>query len=270
MKFGNKPVDGGNLLIGNEELKSLGLNNEQKNKFIKKIVGSAEVIKGIQRYCIWIEDNDLEEASNIIELKERIEAVKKLRLKSKDKSANKMAERAHQMREMYIGKNHTIVIPGHSSESRNYLPVEIVDKKTTVSNAVFALYDAPIWCISLIASTLHLIWIKTVCGQLETRIRYSNTIGWNNFPLPLLTTKNKVDLTICAEEILIARERHFPATIADLYDPEKIPEDLRQAHDRNDEVLERIYIGRRFKNDTERLEKLFELYTQMTLKEKAV
>lgn len=93
---------------------------------------------------------------------------------------------------------------------------------------------------------------------------YSNTIGWNTFPVSKLTEKNKEDLTRCAEDILLAREAHFPATIADLYDPEKMPADLRAAHDRNDEVLERIYIGRRFKNDTERLEKLFELYTKMT------
>ena len=94
--------------------------------------------------------------------------------------------------------------------------------------------------------------------------RYSNTLGWNTFPVPTLTEKNKADLTRCAEDILLAREAHFPATIADLYDPEKMPADLREAHERNDEALERIYIGRRFRNDTERLEKLFELYTKMT------
>jgi hypothetical protein len=107
-------------------------------------------------------------------------------------------------------------------------------------------------------------WIVTVCGKLETRLRYSSTLGWNTFPLPPLTDKNKQDLTRSAEDILLAREHHFPATIADLYDPDAMPEDLRQAHERNDEVLERIYIGRRFKNDTERLEKLFDLYTKMT------
>ena len=120
--------------------------------------------------------------------------------------------------------------------------------------------------MALIASRIHLVWITTVCGKLETRIRYSNTLGWNTFPVPKLTEKNKEDLARCAEEILIAREAHFPDTIADLYEPESMPENLRTAHDRNDEVLERIYIGRRFKNDTERLEKLFELYTKMTKK----
>ena len=110
------------------------------------------------------------------------------------------------------------------------------------------------------ASRVHLVWIATVCGKLKTDFRYS-TLGWNTFPIPMLTDKNKADLTRCAEDILLAREAHFPATIADLYDPEKMPADLREAHERNDEVLERIYIGRRFRNDTERLEKLFELYT---------
>ena len=93
---------------------------------------------------------------------------------------------------------------------------------------------------------------------------YSNTLGWHTFPVPLLTEQNKSDLTRCAEDILLAREAHFPATIADLYDPDSMPDNLRRAHQRNDETLERIYIGRRFRNDTERLEKLFELYSKMT------
>lgn len=104
---------------------------------------------------------------------------------------------------------------------------------------------------------------------MRTDFSYSNTLGWNTFPLPKLTAQNKVDLTHCAENILLAREAHFPATIADLYDPNDMPDNLRRAHDANDEVLERIYIGRRFKNDTERLEKLFELYAKMTGKKAA-
>ena len=160
-----------------------------------------------------------------------------------------------------------MIIPIHTGEDRPYLPIGALAHGAVVSNAAFGLYDSPLWCLSLIASRLHLVWIATVCGKLETRYRYSNTLGWNTFPVPKLTNLNKADLTRCAEDILLAREAHFPATIADLYDPEKIDEkfpNLREAHERNDEVLERIYIGRRFKNDTERLEKLFELYTKMT------
>lgn len=118
--------------------------------------------------------------------------------------------------------------------------------------------------MALIASRLHWVWIGTVCVRMRTDFSYSNTLGWNTFPVPLLTEQNKVDLTACAENILLAREAHYPATIADLYAPDDMPDNLRHAHERNDEVLERIYIGRRFKNDTERLEKLFELYTKMT------
>ncbi len=118
--------------------------------------------------------------------------------------------------------------------------------------------------MALIASRLHWIWIATVCGRMRTYFSYSNTLGWNTFPVPPLTDQNKFDLTSRAENILLAREAHFPATIADLYDPDHMPENLRRAHEENDNVLERIYIGRCFRNDTERLEKLFELYTKMT------
>ena len=116
------------------------------------------------------------------------------------------------------------------------------------------------------APGLHFIWAKTLSGRLGNGLSYSSNLSWNTFPLPQLTEQNKADLTRCAEDILLAREAHFPATIADLYDPETMPENLRAAHNRNDETLERIYLGRRFKNDTERLEKLFALYTEMTTK----
>jgi len=180
-----------------------------------------------------------------------------------------MAARSHQMREMNIGKSHTIAVAAISSENRPYLPCGLLGPDQTVTNKVYALYDAPLWNMALIVSRLHLVWIATVCGKLKTDFRYSNTLGWNTFPVPPLTEKNKADLTACAEAILLAREAHFPATIAELYDPEKMPENLRAAHDRNDETLERIYIGRRFRNDTERLEKLFEMYTKMTAKARA-
>jgi hypothetical protein len=132
-----------------------------------------------------------------------------------------------------------------------------------VGDGGFAFFDPPLWNVAILASRLALCWIGAVCGKIKTDYRFSNTLGWNTLPLPTLTEKNKVDLTRCAEEMLLAREAHFPATIADLYDPDSMPADLRAAHERNDEALERIYLGRRFRNDTERLEKLFELYTKM-------
>ena len=232
---------------------------------IRRIYGSEDFINGGSRFCIWIEDEQLATAEAIPALKARIDAVRSLRLASPDKGARTiLAKRPHQLKLMRIGAHRTIVIPGVSSERRQYLPVGLVDDRTALTNLAFGIYDGPLWNMALIASRLHLVWIATVCGKLETRYRYSNTLGWNTFPVPTLTEKNKTDLTRCAEDILLAREHHFPATIADLYDPAAMPEDLRQAHERNDEVLERIYIGRRFKNDTERLEKLFDLYTKMS------
>lgn len=118
----------------------------------------------------------------------------------------------------------------------------------------------------MIASKLHLAWVHAVSGKLKGDFRYSAIICYNTFPVPALTEKNKTDLTASAQNILLAREAHFPATIADLYKPGAMPENLKAAHAHNDEVLERIYVGRQFKNDTERLEKLFELYTKMTTK----
>ena len=156
------------------------------------------------------------------------------------------------------------MVPRVSSENRDYLPVGVLPTGYIIGDRNFALYDAPLWNLALIASRLHWVWIGTVCVRMRTDFSYSNTLGWNTFPLPPLTQKNRDDLTACAEAILLTREAHFPATIADLYDPERMPDDLRAAHDANDDTLERIYVGRRFRNDTERLEYLFKLYTKMT------
>lgn len=264
MLRGNMPYDGGHLLLSADEVHALGLTAEQHDRFIRRIYGSAEFIRGLERYCLWISDDHLQEAMSIDTIRQRIEGVRAMRLNSRDKGANEMANRAHQMREMNIGKKHTIAVAAISSENRPYLPCGLLGNDQTVTNKVFALYDAPLWNMALIASRLHWVWIGTVCVRLEMRFSYSNTLGWNTFPVPKLTEKNRADLTAAAEGILLAREAHFPATIADLYDPEKMPADLRAAHDHNDAVLERIYIGRRFRNDTERLEKLFEMYTKMT------
>ena len=270
MPKGNMPYDAGHMLMNGEEKKHLVNQYPNAEKFIKRIKGSAEFIRGIERYCLWIEDCNLSEAISIEPIGKRIENVRNVRLASTDKSGRALAARAHQMRETNCASKFVTIIPSVSSESREYLPVGVETENTIVSNLAFAFYDAPLWNMAIIASKLHLMWIATVCGQLETRLRYSNTLGWNTFPIPKLTEKNKADLTRCAEDILLAREAHFPATIADLYDPATMPENLRHAHERNDEVIERIYIGRRFKNDTERLEKLFELYTQMTAPTKAL
>ena len=265
MTFGSKPVDGGNLLISFEEVKALGLSKLDRERFIRPILGSEEFINGKLRYCIWVKDEDLEDAKLIPELMTRFEAVKNMRLGSSKAATRAGAEWPHRFDERrQTGAEEIIVVPAVSSENRNYLPAGLLKSGTIITNRNFGLYDAPLWNFAIVVSRIHWVWIDTICGKLRTDFNYSNTLGWNTFPINGLTEKNKADLSRCAEEIILAREAHFPATLADLYEPDKMPQDLRDAHERNDEVIERIYVGRRFKNDTERLEKLFELYTKMT------
>lgn len=266
---GNMPYENGNFLFDEDEYKSFSLSPQLKAKFFRPIYGSFEFIRGIPRKCLWITDSAREEAENIDIVRQRIERTKAFRLASSDKGANALAKRPHQMKTMVIGNISTIAVPAITSENREYLPCGLLSKNAAITNKCYALFDAPLWNMSLIASRLHWVWIGVVCVRMRTDFSYSNLLGWNTFPVPTLTDQNKADLTRCAEDILLTREAHFPATIADLYDPDEMPEDLRAAHERNDEVLERIYIGRRFRNDTERLEKLFELYTKMTTKGKA-
>jgi hypothetical protein len=265
MLFGNMPRDGGHLLLDSSTADRLWAEDAHARPFIKRFVGSEELINGKLRYCLWIEEGDVDRARQSTFIEQRLKLVAENRSKSGAESTREFAKQPHRFVQIAgSAKDTVIVVPRVSSENRPYLPVDFLTSNFIVGDRNFALYDAPLWNIALVASRLHWVWIATVCVRLEMRFSYSNTIGWNTFPVPTLTEKNKADLTRCAEDILLAREHHFPATISDLYDPEAIPDDLRQAHERTDEVLERIYIGRRFKNDTERLEKLFDLYNKMT------
>jgi hypothetical protein len=265
MLFGNMLRDGGHLLLNNETAKKLSVDDPAAFKFVKRFIGADELIYGTLRYCLWINDSDVEGALKSEFISARLKLVAENRRSSSAESTRQFATRPHRFVQIAgYAKNTVIIVPQVSSEKRGYLPVGYYLSDSIITAPNFALYDAPIWNLAFIASKLHFVWVNAVCGKLESRIRYSNTLGWNTFPVPKLTEQNVIDLTRCAEEILIARESHFPSTIADLYDPENMPDNLRMAHERNDEVIERIYIGRRFRNDTERLEKLFELYTKMT------
>lgn len=265
MTFGNMPNDGGGLLLKFDEAEDAVSNHGVPSRFIRPFVGSQEYIRGLERRCIWVEDADCEEASQTRWLADRFKRVRDKRAESDRGTTKELANFPYRFGEVrQHGTEKVIVVPGISSQNRPYLPVGLLAAGSIVSNKNFALLDAPLWNLALIASRIHLVWIANVCVRLRNDFSYSNTLGWNTFPVPMLTEQNKTDLARCAQGILLAREAYFPATIAHLYDPENMPENLRMAHERNDEVLERIYIGRRFRNDTERLEKLFDLYTKMT------
>ena len=265
MYWGNKPVDGGHLLMSPDESREVLRTEPAALPYLRPFFGSQEFIDGRPRVCIWVDDASAERASQIAALQLRFERVRKFRLASKAKETRPASKYPYRFRQIQGSPGSpSIIVPIHSSESRNYLPVGLLPNEAIVSNAAFAIYDASLWSLALLLSRLHLVWISAVCGKIKTDYRYSNTLGWNTFPVPALTEKNEKDLRSCAEEIVLAREHHFPATIAELYDPGAMPADLRAVHERNDEVLERIYVGRRFKNDTERLQKLFDLYAQKT------
>lgn len=265
MQFGNHPYYANELMLSLDEASGMVGEDARVAEFIRPLYGSRESISGTPRTCLWITDENLALAQEIPAVWARVEKVRKDRkTKTKDVQAKKLVETPWRFRDQYEAESSLLVVPIVSSENRPYLPVVLLSKEAIVHNKAFALYDAPLWNFALIVSKMHLVWVAAVCVRLEMRYSYSNTLGWNTFPVPTLTEQNKADLTRCAEDILLARESHYPATIADLYGPDNMPDDLLRAHERNDEVLERIYIGRRFRNDTERLEKLFDLYTKMT------
>jgi len=269
MEWGNKPTDGGNFFFTADERQELLAIAPAAQPYIKRFLGAQEFIRGESRYCLWLEDFDRAGAEEVPALRRRIEAVAKMRAESKAAETRPAANFPHRFRQIQsVAEGSSLVVARVSSENREYLPIGLEGADTIIGDRNFALYDAPLWNMALIASRLHWVWIGTVCARMRTDFSYSNTLGWNTFPVPTLTEKNRSNLNRCAEDILLAREAHFPASLADLYEVKdgasKMPNDLRAAHERNDEALERIYIGRRFKNDTERLEKLFELYTKMS------
>jgi len=264
MVFGNMPRDGGNLFLGSDEAEELKADLTAR-LFVKRFVGSEELINGKLRYCLWIEDTQVKTSRLNHVIDKRLTLVSESRQRSNADSTQEFAARPHRFVQIAgRARESSIVVPRVSSENRNYLPVDYLSNAFIIGDRNFALYDSPLWNMALIASRLHWVWIATVCVRLRTDFSYSNTLGWNTFPVPSLTENDRSELTRCARAILLAREAHFPCTIADLYDATNMPADLLEAHDRNDIALERIYIGRQFRNDTERLEKLFELYMEMT------
>lgn len=264
---GNAAYDSQELRLSNSEVDEILQVNENANVFIRPATGTTEFLNGTPSWCLWIDDSQLDMARHIPLVCEKIEAVRLYR-SSGGEVARSLLNRPHQFRFRNVSKQHQIVVPQVCVVGSGYLPVALLSSEYIVTHLAHVMFDAPLYNLSIISSRLHFSWAATLSGRHGNGLRYGSNLCWNTFPVPTLTEKNKEDLTRCAEEILLARERHFPATIADLYKPENMPDDLRAAHERNDEVLERIYIGRRFRNDTERLEKLFEMYSKMTANKK--
>lgn len=267
MSYGNYTGGCDELFLSPNEREDLINSNPESIKFIRKLSGSAEFIQGKERYCLWISNSNLQEALKINDIKNRIEKVRKNRLSSKDEALQKLAQRPHQFRDINEARESSIIIPIVSSERRKYIPMGFLDREYIIPNSAQAIYDAEPWIFGIINSFIHNLWVKTVGGSLETRIRYSSVLCYNTFPFPNISQKQKDEITELVFAILDEREKHSQKTLAQLYDPDKMPEGLKKAHHNLDIAIEQCYRSKPFESDEERLEYLFKMYEEMTRKE---
>lgn len=251
------------LILTENEKNELVDSNNKSIKFIKKLVGSSELIKSENRYCLWIDDNDLEEALLIDEIKNRIEKVKIERLNSSDKGQQRLANRSHQFREFNSTKNSSIVVPVVSSIRREYIPSAFITRSEIVPNSAQVIYDCEYWVFGVLNSKIHMKWVDTLAGRLRSDYRYSSSLCWNTFPFPDINEKQKEEIKEHVFNILDERERYPEKTLAQLYDPDKMPSGLKEAHHQLDLAIEKCYRNKQFENDEERLEYLFKLYEKM-------
>ncbi|MDC1213865.1 lactate dehydrogenase [Rhodospirillales bacterium] len=263
--MGSNPVDGKRLIFDQKEYEEIIEGYPQALSFFRKYGGTQEIVAGTHRYCLWIADHDVERAKEIPPISAAIKNCYEYRLTA-GQDARRVAKFPHRFSRSTYKEKRAIHVGKVIGSKFSYVPAMLREPGYVSSDAAFTIYEPEGYEFAILVSTLHRVWAECVGGRLGDGVRYGATVVYNTFPIPPLTNKNRLDLAQCADNIILGRELHFPATIAELYDPENMPDNIRDAHDRNDEVLERIYIGRRFKNDTERLEKLFELYTKLTTK----
>ncbi len=263
MVRGSQPTDGGHLLLSADEVAQLTQTYPEARQFARRYMGASELLNGQVRFCLWIRDSDAGAAGAIPPIAERLSRVTAFRLAGST-TAQAMADRPYRFMQRPHKDSACVVVPLHSSESRAYVPIGLTDSSTVVSNACSAVYDAEPWVLSLVTSKMHNVWVRTVAGTLESRIRYSVGLCYNTFPVPPLSDKSRELLTDRAFDVLAARERHSDKTLAQLYDPEKMPDDLREAHQFLDAAVDQLYRKRPFQSDDERLELLFDMYEAAT------
>ncbi|WP_180135656.1 DNA methyltransferase [Acinetobacter sp. YH12070] len=259
---GSGALDGGNLILSSEEKAQLILADERVKPFVRNYTGSNEFINGIERYCLWIEDNELEKALTIPLLKERIDAVKEFRSNAGTRAQTAIS-RPHKFAWINQPQQSQIIIPTVSSERREYIPMGFSDISVIVSNSASIVHDPEPYVFALLQSRMHMVWTKTLAGRLRTDIRYTSAICYNTFPVPKLMKAAIFKLNESAFKILAVRESYSHLSLAQLYDPEKMPLDLKQAHIENDLLVEKLYKSSEFKTDEERLERLFHYYEMM-------
>jgi hypothetical protein len=263
MQLGNMPKDDGNLILSEKEKVDFIQSYPSLSSVVKELVGAREYLNGYRRYCLWITKENETVALSNSDITNRVGKVKNFRLSSTDKAANQMAATPHLFREQHTSLKYTIIIPTVSSERRNYLPIGYLTPDKVVVAPNNALYDPPQHLFSVLESSMHMTWLRTFGGRLKSDYRYSSVLVYNTFPFPPITPSQEQTLTETALGILAARELHPGSTLAELYDPNKMPENLREAHRTNDLAVEACYRTEPFTSDEERLAYLFKLYEEM-------
>ncbi|MDX9883911.1 MAG: class I SAM-dependent DNA methyltransferase [Prolixibacteraceae bacterium] len=268
MVFGSMPNDGGFLIFNDEEKEKIELTYPDSSKFFKKLIGAQEFTGSTYRWCLWLTKSDLIIIQSIPPLAERIENVKRMRLKSDREATKKLAEYPYLFGEIRHKETNAIIIPSTTSSRREYVPIGFLDKNTIINNRAHVVYDSDPYLFAILSSKIYILWLASIAGRLKDDYLYSSSICYNNFPFPQISNFQKHELETHVYRILEEREKHSEKTLAQLYDPDKMPSGLREAHRQNDLTVERCYRSRPFESDEERLEYLFKLYEQMIEEEK--
>lgn len=268
MVFGSMPRDGGGLSLTAEERDALTEASPDALPFIKEYVGTTEFTNGVKRYCLWIEEKDFLTARRVPQIQARLERVAQVRAESDAPSTRSFATKPYRFVQISYKPTNSIIVPAVTTERRDYIPVGYLDGGTVISNLAFAVYDADPWVFALLTSRMHMVWVRAVAGRFRTGFRYSNTIVYNNLPVPRLTDALRREIEDVALRVLDVREYHSELSLMTLYDPDLMPDDLRLAHQELDELVDSVYRKRGFDSDEERLSHLFAMYEQMTAEEK--
>ncbi len=267
MCFGSMPNDGGYLLIDQNEYVELKSNNPTVLSFIKRCYGGQEFIKGIVRYCIWISDKEVDSAMKIEFIKNRVELVQSYRSKSDREATRKLSAKPYKFGEIRHLDTNSIIVPRVSSELRDYIPVGFLTKNDIITDSAQVIYNAEPYIFAVLNSHMHMTWVRAVGGKLKTDLRYSSALCYNTFPFPEITPKQKDSLATHVYNILEEREKYPNKTMADLYDPVKMPDSLREAHKYLDLAIDQIYRNKPFESDEDRLAHLFKFYEEMITRE---
>ena len=262
--FGSMPNDGGGLLLSPSEKEDIERVEPESATFIRPYWGALEFIRGTKKYCLWITPSTLSKAKSLSEIAKRIDICYKHRIESSRGSTNNLAATPWQFGEVRHKDAPKIIIPSVSSERREYIPMGYLGKNDVVSNAAFAIFDAPLWLFGILESQMHMVWVRAIGGKLETRYRYSAGLCYNPFPFPDLTQPKKDAIAAAAQKVLDVRDYHFDLTLANLYDPDTMPTDLHEAHLQLDRVVEATYREAPFNTEEERLAFLIRRYERMT------